>query len=242
MINVVGLTAALGGQVVLDDISFSLGTGEFLLVLGPNGAGKTTLFRTILGLVKPVKGFVSVNGVRDPKLIRKVVGYVPQSAGVNTTVPITVREFIEYPLRFNRVEDYEDRVGEVLELLRISNKADFPLWSLSGGERQRALIARALAARPRVLLLDEPFSNLDYETRSEVIDLLLKLKKEEEVTMLMATHHSTDFREELVDKLLVLNRRVLLFGEVREVVGRDIARELIAKYDLACSLNLLRRF
>jgi len=241
VLEVFDLTVKLGNEVVLDSVNFSLEAGEFLLVLGPNGAGKTTLFRTILGLVKPIRGFIRLNGVENPREVRKIVGYVPQSLGVNKAVPITVREFVGYPLKFNGVEDAESRLEEVLDLLKIREKADAILWNLSGGERQKALIARALAMRPKVLLLDEPFGNLDYETRSDVIDLLLELKRREHVTMLMATHHSTDFREELVDKILVLNRRVLLFGEVEEVLRGDALRELVAKYDLACSLRPLRQ-
>ena len=184
------LSLTLGGQTVLDRINLVVDPGEYLALLGPNGGGKSTLLKIVLGLYQPSDGKVRVLG-RSPRQARPRVGYVPQQSHFDTDFPIRVSEVV----RMGRLDSFRiggfnraDRVAvdEALERVELRDHSEMPVGALSGGELQRVLIARALARRPQLLLLDEPTSNLDERIGHSVWDLFHSLSKE--MTVILVSH------------------------------------------------------
>ena len=184
------------GRPAVDDVSFRIAAGEIVVLLGPSGCGKTTTLRCIAGLEHPTSGAISIGpdtvsaperGVNVPSRLRNI-GMVFQSYAV--WPHMTVKQNVAYPLRHRKVAraDIDRRVAEVLELVGLSEYASRPVTQLSGGQMQRVALARALVYRPRLLLLDEPLSNLDAKLRLRLRDELRRIIKEAKVTALYVTH------------------------------------------------------
>lgn len=180
----------------LRGVSFSVASGELLAVRGRSGSGKTTLLNVVGGLDRPDAGRVVLDGadvtaMSDAELLalrRGTVSYVFQSFGL---VPIlTARENVGIPLRLNEVDpvEREDRVAEALDHVGLSAHVNQRPGELSGGQQQRVALARALAARPGLLLADEPTGQLDSETGREIMVLIARLAKEESMTTVVTTH------------------------------------------------------
>jgi zinc transport system ATP-binding protein len=206
---------AYGVVPVLENASFSIAKGESVCIVGPNGGGKTTLVKLILGLLEPSAGDIRVFG-GSPKTNRRRIGYMPQHLLYDPLFPVTARDIVLMGrLRSGGMRglfgwpDREDR-GAAAEALRQVGMEDFsrrPFSSLSGGQRQRVLIARALAGRPDLLLLDEPTSNVDTLVEARLLDLLHELN--ERMTIMMVTH-DLGFVSEMVEKVVCVNRRVVV--------------------------------
>lgn len=179
------------GAPVLNGLTLSVHKGDFLAVLGPNGGGKTTLLKVMLGLIKPSSGSVTVFGGQPGETTGRI-GYVPQSLQFDRAFPISVREVVLMgrlsKSRLFRRYGREDRAkaSEALEITGLTALADRRIGTLSGGELQRALIARALAGEPELLLLDEPTASVDPEMKTTIYDLLDKLKASH--TIVLVTH------------------------------------------------------
>ena len=175
---------------VLEHVDLELGRGEFAALLGPNGAGKTTLLRGIAGLLPVLAGTLRLGFDRATSPL----GYVPQRDVLDPTFPLTVREVVLMgtyaglrPLQ--RVGRQERLVAaRCLDLVGLGAIADQRFASLSGGQTQRALIARALAAGPRLLLLDEPTAGVDAEATVAIMDVLGRLNRDDGLTVLLVTH------------------------------------------------------
>jgi manganese/iron transport system ATP-binding protein len=200
---------------VLTGASLLVERGELVGLIGPNGAGKTTLLRTALGLLHPRTGRVEVEG-RPARPGRTPIGYVPQRHEFAWDFPTSVAGTVMTGLtghlglfRRPRVAHWE-AVADALSRVRMSGLADRPVGQLSGGQRQRVLVARALALRPTVLLLDEPFTGLDMPTQELLSDLFADLAHEGRA-VLMTTH---DILAALdgCDRIALLNRTVLATG------------------------------
>jgi zinc/manganese transport system ATP-binding protein len=190
----------LGGRQILSDVTFSLGKGEFTGIIGPNGAGKTTLLRVILGLLEPSGGRVLIDGEplhdKSPlhKKHRASIGYVPQKLVIDPDMPLRARDVVSlgldgYKLGFafpsrQRRELIEAALADV----GADGFADARVGELSGGEQQRVLIAHALISRPKLLLLDEPLANLDLRSEQEIVAVLGKLAREQEIAVLLSAH------------------------------------------------------
>lgn len=172
----------------LKDITLRVDEGEVLGLLGPNGSGKSTLIKTIIGILKPQCGRVSVLGINPQKEWRKLVGrigYVPQNPTLSFTSSTVYKELQETAKRL-RMESGEDRICEILDLMEMWEYRDTPVLKLSYGFRRRLSIASALIGEPDILVLDEPTAYLDYESRMKLISILKKLKGK--VTMIIASH------------------------------------------------------
>ena len=165
-LRVTGLGASLGGRSVLEGVDLEVEAGELVGLIGPNGAGKTTLIRSILGLI-PSSGSVETDGA---------IGYVPQRHEFAWDFPISVRDAVLQAVTVRRGllgrarTPHFRAVEEALSLVGMRDLAKRPIGELSGGQRQRVLVARALAIRPAVLLLDEPFTGLDMPTQEMLMD------------------------------------------------------------------------
>jgi ABC-type Mn2+/Zn2+ transport system ATPase subunit len=178
------------GRPILEHVDLELGRGEFVALLGPNGAGKTTLLRGIVGLIPVLAGTRSYGFDRTTSPL----GYVPQRDTLDPTFPLTVREVALMgtyarlrPLR--RVGQHErDLATQCLDLVGLGALAEQRFASLSGGQTQRVLIARALAAQPQLLLLDEPTAGVDAEATTAIMNVVSRLNRDG-LTILLVTHH-----------------------------------------------------
>ena len=223
---------SFNGRVALEDVSFELDSPFFCAVMGPNGAGKTTLLKVMLGLLKPQRGSVRIFGhdaVREANAVRRLVGYVPQIVNVDIHVPMTVEEVVamgalsrDLPPRF-MTRDIRRRVEEVLKLVELDEPSAL-FQELSGGLRQRALIARALIGEPRLLLLDEPYSMLDFDMKCEISELLYRLHKERGVDILLVAHELSPCIH-LEPIVVLLNKRVYAVGRAGEVLTIENLRK-----------------
>ncbi|GGH50661.1 anchored repeat-type ABC transporter ATP-binding subunit [Microbacterium album] len=191
-LQVSGLSVQLGGRRVLRDVNLRIDTGEFVGIIGPNGAGKTTLLRSVLGTIRTERGDVRIDG-ESPARARARVGYVPQRHEFAWDFPITVEDTVMTGrtarigwLRRPGQRDFE-AVAEALERVHMDHLAARPVGELSGGQRQRVLVARALALRPCLLLLDEPFTGLDMPTQELLMELFAELSREDKAVV-MTTH------------------------------------------------------
>ncbi|MDR1212887.1 MAG: anchored repeat-type ABC transporter ATP-binding subunit [Propionibacteriaceae bacterium] len=209
------LAVDLGGRRVLDGADLTVAGGHLVGLIGPNGAGKTTLLRTILGLLSPASGEVLVEG-RPSRGGRAAIGYVPQRQEFAFDFPVSVAQAVASgltgrlgPLRRPGLADWE-AVAAALARVRMTALADRPVGQLSGGQRQRVLVARALAARPAVLLLDEPFSGLDLPAQ-EMLSALFASLAHEGRAVLMTTHDIPSALY-ICDRVALLNRRVVATG------------------------------
>src|SRR5436190_6538014 len=190
----------LRGHRAVDDVSFRIAAGEIVVLLGPSGCGKTTTLRCIAGLEQPTAGTISIGGdmVAAPERGHHVpprlrnIGMVFQSYAV--WPHMTVAQNVNYPLRHRKVprEEAAKKVAHVLELVGLSEYASRPVTQLSGGQMQRVALARALVYEPRILLLDEPLSNLDAKLRLRLRDELRRIIKAANVTALYVTHDQSE--------------------------------------------------
>lgn len=196
-IDNVGVT--LGGDKAIDQISFCVHAGEFIGIIGPNGAGKTTLLRTLLGLQQPTKGAIS-------RPHNAVMGYVPQRGNLyNGQIPISVLEVVGLGSRGS-----SESARQALESVSMLDMASKPFISLSGGQQQRVAIAKALAANPSILLLDEPTTGIDESSQHEFYEILRGLQKRG-LTIIMVSH-DVDAVLNLVTRVICLTQTILYDG------------------------------
>jgi zinc/manganese transport system ATP-binding protein len=193
VLQVGGVSVALGGRQILDDVSFTIGAGEFTGLIGPNGAGKTTLLRVILGLQRATAGTVAVLG--QPRSRRNPsIGYVPQKVLLDSDLPMRARDLVALGMDGHRFgmplpsRQRSEAVREMLHAVDADRFADARVGNLSGGEQQRVLIGHALISRPRLLLLDEPLANLDLRSGQEIISLLARIATSQHVAVLLSAH------------------------------------------------------
>jgi zinc transport system ATP-binding protein len=197
-----------GAVKVLENASFHIHQGEFIALVGPNGSGKTTVLKLLLGLEQPQSGAIRLFGSGSAQGERNRIGYVPQQSAYDSAFPISVLEAVQMGrlTALSRKFDAGDRAAaqEALEQAEIADLAHRPYHALSGGQRRRALVARALAARPELLILDEPTANMDRESEDRLFATLGKLKGN--TTILIVTH-DTGFVSALTDRVLCMGSR-----------------------------------
>jgi ABC-type Mn2+/Zn2+ transport system ATPase subunit len=185
-----------GGRPVLEHVNLELSRGEFVALLGPNGAGKTTLLRGMVGLLPVLAGTIEYDFDR----VTSPFGYVPQREALDPTFPLTVHEVVimgtyaRLPALRRAGRTERRRALESLELVGLRAIAEQRFASLSGGQTQRVLIARALAAQPSLLVLDEPTAGVDTEATTAIMKVLTRLNRDEGLTVLLVTHHARALR------------------------------------------------
>lgn len=218
-----------GGRFRLEEVSFDVAEGEIFGIAGPNSAGKTTLLRLLSRVHEPEHGEIRLQGTPLPRVTRRAlarqVGVVPQELAI--AFPFTVEELClmgRYPRAEGRLfEDPRDlaRAREAMALAGVIDLGGQPLDTLAGGERQRALLARALAQEPQLLLLDEPTSHLDLRHQREIVGLLRRLNHDRGMTILFVSH-DLNLAAELADRLLLLvGGRVARIGTPSEVLDES---------------------
>jgi thiamine transport system ATP-binding protein len=194
VLKVSNLSVKFGSTTIVDDISFTVPTGETLAITGPSGIGKTTLLHAICGIVRTTHGTVHVDNVDITSLPahKRGIGLVSQTGDLFPTM--TTSQNIEFGLRIAKMPqpDRTERVKELLDLVGLAHLAHRNVAELSGGESRRIALARALAPRPRVLLLDEPLSGLDQTTHDALMSDLARVLKQTATTALLVTHDHSE--------------------------------------------------
>ncbi len=207
MIHVKGIIKDYPGVRALDNVSFSVKEGAFFALLGPNGAGKTTTIEIISTLKGVDFGEVSVNGAvvgRDDDAVRKAIGVVFQYSTLDEK--LTVKENLQLRGSFYDLEKsvLAERIERLQEAVGFSSYRDRRVGELSGGQRRKADIARALLNHPRILLLDEPTTGLDPQSREEIWELVMRLKQKTNMTIVLTTHYMEEVRD--CDHVIILNK------------------------------------
>lgn len=176
LIKVENLFFERDDRAIVENVSLELSQDTIMTIVGPNGAGKTTLLKLILGLEKPTRGKI----IKDKKVS---IGYVPQKLKIHQTLPLTVRNFLDIWGTYT-----PDEVEVTLEKVGLEGKSDYSMHTLSGGETQRVLIARAILAKPQVLVLDEPIQGVDVNGQNDLYRLILEIKQELKCAVLLVSH------------------------------------------------------
>jgi ABC-type Mn2+/Zn2+ transport system ATPase subunit len=188
LVSLQNVSVGYDSAPVLQDINLAIFPGSLVGLAGPNGSGKTTLFRAILGLLPILAGSLS----RNCPLAN--FGYVPQSAALDPQFPLSAAEIVEMGA-YGRVRSYQvfpkeekQHAGDVLDQVGIRHLMKRSFFSLSGGQKQRVLIARALMVMPKIMILDEPLSGVDEESRRTITDVLIKLTHEKGLAVFFSSH------------------------------------------------------
>lgn len=228
VIEIKNLSFNYGATEILSSLDFSVESGDYVALVGPNGAGKTTLMRLMLGLEIANQGQVLLFS-EDSRSFHDwhLLGYLPQSfKAFNPLFPATVKEVVRlgllasksWPRRFHKQD--EEIVLETLKLMDISDLENKLISELSGGQEQRVFLARALVAKPRLLILDEPGTGLDPQARDNFFALIKKLNQEEGMTIILITHDISQSGQ-YANKLMYLDKSIIFYGSFSEFCHSD---------------------
>jgi lipopolysaccharide export system ATP-binding protein len=229
-LSVVSIAKSYDKRAVLTDVSVSVGPGEVIGLLGPNGAGKTTCFYSVMGLVKPDSGRIMLDGddITGLPMYRRAIlglGYLPQETSIFRGLSVEKNILAVLELAEPDKVAREKRLDQLLDEFGLTRLRDAPAMALSGGERRRAEIARALAANPSIMLLDEPFAGIDPLSIADIRDLIVELKKRG--IGVLITDHNVRETLDIVDRgYIIYDGRVLFAGTPEELVADENVRRL----------------
>lgn len=214
VLEVAGISKRFGEKVVLEDVSFHVPVGEFLCLCGPNGAGKSTLLKVILGLTEPDAGTLRVCNL-PPEKGRAKIGYVPQRKAFDRDFPATPVEVVvanvrgRWPLRITAHE--RELAMAMLTKTGAARIASAQMRDLSGGETQRVFLARALATKPELLVLDEPTAGVDVGGRAAIVDLMAEISASDSIAAVLVTHNLQAIAR-CAERVIYLERTVRAWG------------------------------
>ncbi len=222
-------------KVVLEGICLTAGFREIVSIVGPNGGGKTTLIHALLGLIEPFRGNIEVLG-KSPREIQKTgsVGYLPQHSRYDPLFPVNVSDVVAMAVHARRREPASDhknvheRIEKVLDRVDMLHLRKHHFGSLSAGQQQRVLIARALVAEPKLLVLDEPSTSLDAVAQDAFYQLLRQLRDEEDLTILFVSHDIGSVSK-IVDQIACLNRKIHFHGKPQECMTTETMVKVFGK-------------
>lgn len=220
LIELKNLSLGYDNVVVLDNININIEENDFICVVGPNGSGKSTLIKGILGLIKPLKGEVKYNNLKQ-----NFIGYMPQETKVDSNFPASVFEIVLSGTlnRLGLKAFYTKKEKEIalknLKILGIDNLKNKNFSDLSGGQRQKVLLARSLSATSKLLILDEPSNNLDSKSKEELYRVIKELNEKHGITIIMITH-DLDHDNLIGNKILSLREKGIFYGSTKEFVRR----------------------
>ncbi|MFW9888878.1 MAG: metal ABC transporter ATP-binding protein [Candidatus Thorarchaeota archaeon] len=222
------------GEIALHHVSFKVESPTFMAIIGPNGSGKSTLLKTILGLMKPMRGHVNLMGYNSEKehsKIRKMVRYVPQRDRIGLNVPMKVKDvvlmgrLVKKSLPRLASKKDENIARESLAQVAMDGYWERPFPELSGGQRQRVLVARALAGEGQVLMLDEPLAGTDMDSQELIVEALGQYHRDNDVSVIMVTHDLNPIHT-LVQDVLMLKNTVVGVGTPCDVMDLELVQKL----------------
>ncbi|MBI3633940.1 MAG: ABC transporter ATP-binding protein, partial [Candidatus Vogelbacteria bacterium] len=230
------LRAGYDREIIIEDLSLSVKEKETLVLMGISGSGKTTLLLTILGIISPEKGNIILNGrdIGSLPIEERNIGYLPQDYGLFPH--LNIADNISYGLRVRgaSMAEQERKVKEMLSLVSLEGYGGKKVQEISGGQRQRVGLARALAIRPDMLLLDEPLSNIDQVTKLEVATGLKNLFSKLDIPIILVTHNHEDALF-LSEHLAIMNRgKIEQIGSVEEILKNPktpLIKRLLVPFD-----------
>jgi zinc transport system ATP-binding protein len=217
IVEVDKLSYTYSGNLVLDNISFTIDQGDILGIIGPNGAGKTTLFSCMLGLRDDYMGTIKILGEDIKKKNNKVfksIGYIPQKKTIDQNFPATVEEIVSLGISITG-KTSKEKIDLALETVGLMAQRDRRVGELSGGQQQRVLIAKAMVNDPKLLILDEPATGIDLEMQNKFYSLLKKLNQENMITIIWASH-DLDAVNRLATSVACINRSMFFHGKTDE--------------------------
>lgn len=234
LVKISHLDFAYGQTLVLKHVDLAIEPQTTLGIIGPNGGGKTTLLRLLLGLLRPTRGSISIDGLTPERATARgdLVGYLPQNSSLPTKFPLNVRQLVRLGLAGKagllRAPSRDDVsfTEQLIERVGIRELADQPIAELSGGQMQRALIARSLAAKPKLLLLDEPTTGIDRSGQQRFVDFLKEIQRELALTVVLVSH---DLRavSAISDRIACLNVTVH-YHDVPHNLPEDLAHQMFS--------------
>lgn len=214
-VDIKNLYVTYDERVILENINLEIARGAYVAIIGPNGGGKTTLLKTILGLIKPIKGKIKVFGFPSEKWLKSgtMIGYIPQRPLINPNFPVTVYDTVlmgrygkiglfKHPSRKDKMIALEN-----IERVGLGDFINQQIGQLSGGQQQKAFIARALCNQPKLLILDEPTIALDASAQDNFYQLLKEFKDEMGLTIIMVTHDLSVVSSDIKD-VVCLNQKI----------------------------------
>ena len=224
LLTVKNLVVSYANHRVLDKISFSVSQNDLLCIVGPNGSGKSTLLKCLLSLIKPNSGSIKFEEPLTPTKI----GYMPQESKIDANFPASVYEIVSSATLNRKYRPFLSRkqktqINNSLRTLGIYNLKRRAFGELSGGQRQKVLLARALCATDKLLILDEPSNNLDYASKLDFYNILRQLNSKRGLSIIMVTH-DLDHNNLLGNKVLSLDKDNPFFGDTEEYVRKIHAK------------------
>lgn len=220
IININNLSLGYNNIPVIQNLNVKINDGDFVCIVGSNGAGKSTLIKEILGLLKPISGSIELNNIK-----KNFIGYMPQETKVDSNFPASVYEIIlsgtlnKVGLKPTYSKALKNLADDNLKLLDIYSLKDKCFNELSGGQRQRVLLARSLCSTSKILILDEPSNNLDYNSKKNLYKILQYLNKEKKMTIIMVTH-DLDHNNLIGNKILSLQKGNYFYGNTNDFVKK----------------------
>ena len=218
LIELKNLSLGYDNTTVLKDINMTIEENDFICIVGPNGSGKSTLVKGILGLIKPRRGKVIYNNLKQ-----NFIGYMPQETKIDSNFPASVYEIVlsgtlnRLGLKSFYTKKEKQLALDNLKILGIDKLKDKSFCDLSGGQRQKVLLARSLCATSKLLILDEPSNNLDSKSKKELYKTVVDLNKNKGITVIMITH-DLDHNNLIGNKILSLREDKIFYGTTEDFV------------------------
>jgi zinc transport system ATP-binding protein len=234
---VTGLSYHYDSIATLDNISFTVGKGDFLGIIGPNGAGKTTLFQCMLGIIRDYEGEINLFGfdIKQNKKMLQKIGYVPQKKNVEQTFPATVKEVVS--LGVIGMRNSSDYIDKAIDFVELGAYRDKRIGELSEGQQQRAIIAKALVKQPELLILDEPTTGIDSVTQEKFFNLLTKLNKDKGITIVWSSHDMNAV-ERLANRVACIDRKLFFHGQSEDFFGNEERMKSYVEFAMQSHMNL----
>jgi zinc transport system ATP-binding protein len=218
MLEVNNISISLTNQLILENIDFKINDDNYLSIVGPNGSGKSTLLKTILGLIKPIKGYI------EPELESKDIGYVPQIKSLDRNFPAKVEELVASGLKNQWIgflsKKNRLKVNEALDFTGAAKLYGRSVNELSGGELQRVYLAKSIIHKPKILLLDEPATGIDLVCEKDISKNILEYRKAYKALVITVTHDLTAAYEH-TDYTLMINKNQIFFGRTKEAFTEE---------------------
>lgn len=235
-IKVEHLTKTYGEQNALDDISFSVKSGEIVGFLGPNGAGKSTTMKILTSYIPPTSGYAEVCGIdvmTDSIEVRKKIGYLPEHNPLY--LDMYVREYLEFVAEIHKLDNIKQRVDAMIETVGLQIERQKKIGTLSKGYRQRVGLAQALIHQPEVLILDEPTSGLDPNQLEEIRGLIKQLGKEK--TVILSTHIMQEV-EAICDRVIIINKGKIVADDSAATLKTNTSNKVIVKVEFESEISV----